>query len=149
MRTPFPGNKIPSTLWDPVAANLMPLYPLPNLTGATNFLSDQAERIASQQGNIRGDHRFNDKDSAFVRYSKSEVSSVLPAPLPPPTSLASDVWTEAHSVVGSETHIFRPNLINEARFGYMETREVQQVPGTNLDSQYGIQGAPNYPEVHP
>ena len=40
------------------------------------------------------------------------------------------------------------NLINEARFGYMETREVQQVPGTNLDAQYGIQGAPDYPEVH-
>jgi hypothetical protein len=148
LRTPFPGNTIPASRWDPVAANLMQLYPLPNLTGATNFLSDQAERIASEQGNIRGDHRFSEKDTAFVRYSKSEVSSVLPAPLPPPSSLASDVWTEAHSVVGSETHIFRNNLINEARFGYMETREVQQVPGTNLDAQYGIQGAPDYPEVH-
>jgi hypothetical protein len=148
VRTPFPGNKIPTSQWDPVATGLLGLYPLPNLTGASNFLSDQAERVASEQGNIRGDHRFNDKDTAFVRYSKSEVSSVLPAPLPPPASLASDVWTEAHSVAGSETHIFRNNLINEARFGYMETREVQQVPGTNLDSQYGIQGAPDYPEVH-
>jgi hypothetical protein len=148
VRTPFPGKQIPMNLWDPVATNLLALYPLPNLPGATNFLSDQAERIASEQGNIRGDHRFNEKDTAFVRYSKQEISSVLPAPLPPPTSLASDVWTESHSVVGSETHIFRPNLINEARFGYMETREVQQVPGTNLDAQYGIQGAPDYPEVH-
>jgi hypothetical protein len=148
VRTPFPGNKIPAASFDPVAANLLSLYPLPNVSGATNFLSDQTERLATEQGNIRGDHRFNEKDTAFVRYSKSEVSSVLPAPLPPPSSEPSDVWTEAHSVVGSETHIFRPNLINEARFGYMETREVQQVPGTNQDAEFGIQGAPNYPEIH-
>ncbi len=148
VRTPFPGNKIPSTAWDPVAANLLSLYPLPNLTGASNFLSDQTERLGVQQGNIRGDHRFNEKDTFFVRYSKQDVSSVLPAPLPPPTSLPSDVWTESHSVAASETHIFRNNLINEARMGYMETREVQQVGGTNLDSQYGIQGAPDYPEIH-
>jgi hypothetical protein len=51
-------------------------------------------------------------------------------------------------LAASETHIFRPNLINELRFGYMETREIQQVPGVNEDAQFGITGAPNYPEVH-
>jgi hypothetical protein len=51
-------------------------------------------------------------------------------------------------VAASETHIFRSNLINEVRFGYMETREIQQVPGVNEDAQFGITGAPNYPEVH-
>jgi len=148
VRTPFPGNKIPASDWDPVAANLMPLYPLPNLSGSTNFLSDQTERIGTEQGNIRGDQRFNERDAFFIRYSKQEVSSVLPAPLPPPSSEPSNVWTEAHSVAASETHIFRPNLLNEFRFGYMETIEIQQVPGANEDSQFGIQGAPNYPEVH-
>ncbi len=148
VRTPFPGNKIPQGEWDPVASGLLALYPLPNLTGSTNFLSDQTERISSQQGNIRGDHRFSEKDAMFLRYSKQEVSSVLPALLPPPAALPSDVWTEAHSVAASETHIFAPNLVNEARFGYMETIEIQQVPGTNEDAQFGIIGAPNYPEVH-
>jgi hypothetical protein len=148
VRTPFPNNTIPVSQWDPVASKLLTLYPLPNLSGSTNFLSDQAERLNDEQGNIRGDHRFSEKDTFFVRYSKQDNNSVLPAALPPPSSDPSNVWTEAHSVVGSETHIFRSNLINEARIGYMETREVQQVPGTNLDAQYGIQGAPDYPEVH-
>jgi len=148
VRTPFPNNTIPASLWDPVATKLLSLYPLPNLTGSTNFLSDQAERLNDEQGNIRGDQRVTDKDSFFIRYSKQDNSSILPAPLPPPSSDPSDVWTEAHSVVGSLTHIFSSNLINEARMGYMETREVQQVPGTNLDAEYGIQGTPNYPEVH-
>jgi hypothetical protein len=148
VRTPFADKTIPASERDPVSAKLLTLYPLPNLVTAANFLSDQAERIATEQGNIRGDHRFSDKDAFFVRYSKTEAASVLPAPLPPPSSDPSDVWTEAHSVVGSETHIFRSNMINEARIGYMETREVQQIPGTNLDAEYGIQGAPTYPEVH-
>ena len=105
----------------------------PTLTAATNFLSDQAERISNDQYNIRGDHRFSEKDTFFARYSKTDGTNILPAPLPPPASLASNVTPEAHSVVGSETHIFRGNLINEWRVGYMETRELQQVPGTNLN----------------
>jgi len=148
VRTPFPNKTIPPSEWDPVSTKLLALYPPPDLNGAANFLSDQAERLTGEQGNIRGDHRFSDKDIFFVRYSKQDNTGVLPAPLPPPSSDPSDVWTEAHSVVGSEMHIFRPNLINEWRVGYMETREVQQVPGTNLDAEYGIQGAPNYPDVH-
>jgi hypothetical protein len=60
----------------------------------------------------------------------------------------SDVFPDARSTAASETHIFRNNLINELRFGYMETREIQQVPGTNEDAAFGIQGAPDYPEVH-
>jgi hypothetical protein len=148
VRIPFPNKTIPASRWDSVARTLLPLYPLPNSPGASNFLSDQPERISGEQGNIRGDHRFNNKDTFFARYSKTEGSSVLPSALPPPTSLPCNVWTEAHSVAGSETHVFRNNLMNEARIGYLETREVQQVPGTNLDSQYGIQGAPNYPEIH-
>ena len=148
VRTPFPNKTIPASEWDPVSTKLLALYPLPNLNGAANFLSDQAERLTGEQGNIRGDHRFSYKDTFFVRYSKQDNTDVLPAPLPPPSSDPSDVWTEAHSVVGSETHIFRANLINEWRVGYMETREVEQVPGTNLDAEYGIQGAPNYPDVH-
>jgi len=148
VRTPFPNNTIPSSLWDPVSTKLLALYPLPNLTGASNFFSDQDERLANDQYNFRLDHHFSDKDTFFARYSRTEGENVLPAPLPPPTSLPSDVWPDARSVAGSETHIFRNNLINELRIGYMETREIQQVPGVNQDAEYGITGAPDYPEVH-
>ena len=148
VRTPFPHNTIPASDWDTVAAQLLPLYPLPNLTGASNYFSDQAERLSNDQYNFRLDHRFNDKDTFFARYSRTEGENILPAPLPPPASDPSDVWPDARSVAASETHIFRANLINELRFGYMETREIQQVPGINEDAEFGITGAPNYPEVH-
>jgi hypothetical protein len=148
VRTPFPNNTIPTSDWDPVATKLLALYPLPNLSGKSNFFSDQDERLSNDQYNFRLDHRFSEKDTFFARYSRTEGENILPAPLPPPTSLPSDVWPDARSVAASETHIFRNNLINELRIGYMETREIQQVPGVNQDAEYGITGAPNYPEVH-
>jgi hypothetical protein len=148
VRTPFANNTIPASEWDAVSTKLLSLYPLPNLTGAANFFSDQKERLSNNQYNFRVDHRFSEKDTFFARYSRTEGENILPAPLPPPTSLPSDVFPDARSIAASETHIFRSDLINELRYGYMETREIQQVPGTNQDAAYGIQGAPNYPEVH-
>ena len=148
VRTPFPNDTIPMSLWDPVSTQLLGLYPLPNLKGASNYFSDQKERLSNDEYNFRLDHRFSDKDTFFARYSRTEGENVLPAPLPPPSSTPSDVFPDARSLAASETHIFRNNLINELRFGYMETREVQQVPGTNEDAAFGIQGTPDYPEVH-
>ncbi len=148
LRTPFPKNTIPAKAWDAVAAGLLPLYPLPNLDRPTNFFSDQKESVDNDQFNFRGDHHFRSGDSLFARASFTNNTNLLPAVLPTPVTSLITVWPEAHSGVGSETHIFRPNLINEARVSYLETRERQQVAGSNLNAQYGIKGAPDDSEVH-
>ncbi|MFN7992054.1 MAG: TonB-dependent receptor [Bryobacteraceae bacterium] len=148
VRTPFPKNTIPAQAWDPVAAQLMQLYPLPNIALKSNFFSDQKETIADDQFNLRFDHRFREADSFFARASYSTETSTLPGILPPPAGSLTSVWPEAHSFVGSETHIFRSNLINELRVGYMETVERQQTPGPNLLSAYGLKGIPEDPDVH-
>src|SRR5262249_14100256 len=49
VRSPFPNNTIPASMWDPVSTKLLALYPLPNIKRATNFLSDQAERLSNDQ----------------------------------------------------------------------------------------------------
>ena len=147
VRTPFPGNYVPSTRFDPVSAKLLSLFPAPNLNGKNNFFSNQTEHVDNDQFIGRIDHRFNDKDSLFGRYVTSANTNVLPAQLPPPTSQPSIVTPEAHSFAASETHVFAPNLFNEARFGYQETREVQNIDGERLFSQYGIIGAPDLSNV--
>lgn len=147
IRTQFPGNHISPNQFDPVAAKLALLYPAPNLTGANNFFSNQTERVNSDQYLARIDHRFSDKDSAFAHYIQLYSNNVLPAPLPPPANSPSYVWPEAHSFVFSESHIFTPTLLNEARVGYQETREQQNIKGPRLFDQYGIIGAPNVPIV--
>ena len=46
-RDPFPGNKIPSNRWDPVAAKLIALFPLPNQTGPRNFVWNPSSTTTS------------------------------------------------------------------------------------------------------
>ncbi len=148
IRTPFPNNTIPASRFDPVAAQLLALYPLPNLTGKNNFFSDQEESIDADQFLGRIDHRFSEHDSIFGRYVSTGNTNFLPATLPLPANDPSIVHPEAHSFAASETHIFRPNLINEARIGYQETREVQQADSTRLFNQYGIIGAPDVSTIY-
>jgi hypothetical protein len=147
VRTPFPGNHIPVSDFDPVAAKLLTLFPAPNLTGANNFFSNQKETVNNDQYIGRLDHRFSEKDTAFARYVANFSTNVLPAVLPPPASSPSVVWPEAHSFAASESHVFTPTLLNEARIGYQETREKQTVLGPRLFDQYGIIGAPDLPNV--
>ncbi len=97
VRTQFPGNQIPTSSFDPVAAKLATLFPAPNLTGANNFFSNQKESVSNDQYIGRIDHRFSDKDTAFVHYIASFTTNKLPAVLPPPASTPSTVWPEAHS----------------------------------------------------
>jgi hypothetical protein len=147
IRTQFANGQIPANRFDPVAAKLISLFPTPNLSGANNFFSNQKETISNDQYILRVDHRFSEKDSIFAHYIAFFDTNVLPAALPPPASSPSVVWPEAHSFAFSESHIFSPTLLNEARVGYQETREKQTVLGARLFDQYGIIGAPNLPNV--
>jgi hypothetical protein len=146
-RAQFAGNVIPSSRFDPVSAQLLSLYPAPNLAGKSNFFSNQKETIAQDQYVARVDHRFSNKDSIFGRYSTQANTNNLPAPLPLPASNPSIVKPAAHSIVASETHIFTPSLISELRGGYQETQEIQNISAPREFSQYGITGVPNYPQV--
>lgn len=147
LRSPFAGNIIPASRFDPVSAKLLSLYPAPDLSGKNNFFSNQKETIAQDQYVGRIDHRFSDKDSIFGRYSTTSNTNVLPAPLPLPASNPSIANPSAHSVVASETHIFTPSLISELRGGYQETQELQKIDSPREFSEYGIVGVPDYPTV--
>src|SRR4029077_10986193 len=71
--TPFPGNIIPSTRISPVAAQIIPYYPLPN-TGRTdirtrsNYRGNRPSDITSDKYEARVDHNFNSKNSFSARF---------------------------------------------------------------------------------
>src|SRR5262249_13092039 len=72
-RTPFPGNIVPASLFNPVAQNYLSLYPLPNQAGdaqgRNNSLSEnpRTDTFNTLSGSI--DHRLSDRHRFFVRYS--------------------------------------------------------------------------------
>jgi len=149
VRDPFPGNVLPSSRWDPVAAKLAPLYPEPNLTGAVrNYSYNPKQRVYSDQGNLRIDHQFSPKDAVFGRVSIHDGRNLAPTLLPEPASTPVIATPTAQSVAASHTRVINSNLVNELRFGYMRTRLQQQTPGERLFETFGIKGVFQDADVH-
>ncbi len=66
VRDRFPGNLIPADRFDPVALQVIRLYPLPNLAGTVNnhFFSGTLEDDTDQiDGRI--DHHFSERHRLF------------------------------------------------------------------------------------
>lgn len=149
IRDLFPGNVIPASRWDAVAAKLAPLYPEPNLPGSVrNHFYNPKQQVYGDQGNIRVDHQLSGKDSIFGRFSIFDGRNLAPTLLPEPASTPVLAFPTAQSVSASHTRIIQPNVVNEVRFGYMRTRLQQQTPGERLFESYGIKGVFQDDTVH-
>ncbi len=157
-KQPFPNNRVPSAMFDPVAQKLIALMPAPTVPGsvsatgvANNYLINPVEPNRTDQGDIRIDHKISDQDSIFGRFSMSNQELSPPAPIPPPlggAAFSSGDWTNnSRSAVISETHIFSPRVINEFRIGYTRLRSerLQFNAFENLAQQIGLPGIPFSP----
>ena len=77
IRTPFPGNQIPASLFNPAAVRLIDLYPSPNLPGlASNYLLAPVNTTANDQGSGKIDHVFGDVSRAFFRFTRAYSGDV-------------------------------------------------------------------------
>jgi outer membrane receptor protein involved in Fe transport len=116
-RTPFSGNKIPSTKFDPAAIKVLALLPLPNVTGRVgqNFQATIPGIDDNNNGNARIDHRISDKDNFFGRYSILDRDNPQHATLPF-SGIVNAI--RGQNVALNWVHIFSPNVINEVRAGF-------------------------------
>jgi hypothetical protein len=119
---PFPGNKIPLSMIDPVAKNLFAsgFYPTPNTTGTNNGLQNNYQYATNQainqdQGDIKVDYNLGANDRISGRYSHLYAND----PSANGFELFDNgfVYDNAHSGVGNWTHTFGPNIVNEVRLG--------------------------------
>jgi hypothetical protein len=122
VRDLLPGNLVPKGRMDPLSLRVLEFMPLPNatpinqFTNQNNFYSLAVQ--PSNQGitNIRVDHRFSERDSAFFRYSGTRNTrwgqgyGLGPAD---PDIFARYDQRDNHNWILTETHIFSPNIINE------------------------------------
>lgn len=75
LRTPFAGNRIPTSRFDPVSANVLKFYgPSPNLpgqpnTGQNNFFFQGKAPTNVDRGTTKIDHNITDKQRIFFRYT--------------------------------------------------------------------------------
>jgi hypothetical protein len=154
-RAPFANNQIPQSMWDPIAAKLLGMFPEPNVPGSVspfgvsnNFLSSPSEPNDTNQFDVRIDHKISESDSIFGRFSYSNNTDNPPGPIPPPLDAAAftsgNFLNRPRNAVISETHIFTPRIVNEFRLGYSRNRSerLQFNANKNLSAELGIPGIP-------
>jgi len=153
LRDPFAGNIIPPNRIHPVGRNVASIYPLPNTPGNFNNYTSAANRVVDDNGfNMRVDHNFSSRDTFFARYSFQEYKLDAPQgqaqcclPTPPEAKQRFDLGPYVAGIQNTrlrtqglalnETHIFRPNLINEFRTGFARTTP------TTFQSDFGRMAA--------
>jgi len=160
LRDPFEGNIIPQNRIDSVGFNVASVYPMPNVAGNfNNYVSTANRDVTDDAFTARVDHKLTEKNSIFVRYAYDNYKLNAPQgqaqcclPTPPEAAQKFDLgpWVagiqNTHLVTQglaiNDSHIFRPNLINEFRTGFARTtpRTVQSDFGHNAATSLGIQG---------
>ena len=127
-------------------------FPAPNSSGAFNYNGSVSSPANTDQQNYRMDHNFSAKDSAFFHAAISNILATVPGSL---TAVGSVITTQdARNYTLTYTHIFTPNLVNQARYGYLEALSIQNpyvIPSADLAALdlKGVFALPNagYPGI--
>jgi hypothetical protein len=146
-------NKIPQGVINPIAQKMINLYPLPNANNPSlgyNYVNQPVRKLNEGEFDIRLDHNFSDKDSAFARFSYDQATSFVPGGSPgfaeaAPFASTQGILNHGRNVALSETHVFSANTVNQFSAGYNRifnyissygsgTCEAQAlgIPGANL-----------------
>ena len=119
-------NIIPASMFDPVGAKMIQLYPQSNASNAAggyNFTNVPVRRLNEGEFDVRVDHNFSNKDSIFARFSYDQATSFVPGGSPGFAEASAFASTQSITNHGrnaaiSETHIFSDRTINQASFGF-------------------------------
>ncbi|MDX1984814.1 MAG: carboxypeptidase regulatory-like domain-containing protein [Bryobacteraceae bacterium] len=145
---PFADKVIPASRFDPVARQLIQLYPNPvNSNLAANFTNLSPRIQDVDKWDVRIDQNISSKDTAFWRLSKHDTNLPdtpnLPAPAYGGGNL--DFITEGYNTGAGWNHVFTPNLIMAVRAGWnfalFKRNNPASALGTFFNEKYGIPGA--------
>lgn len=139
IRDAFPGNRIPSSRFDPVAVSLSKLWPQPNAAGANNFISNASANDTENQLNARIDHHLSSRTRLFGRYSYNKNDGGLPDWF---GNIASpNVFTQQirnHNAVIEDTFTASPNLLLTFRYGLTRQSNIRAIRSAGTDlTQFG------------
>ncbi|WP_446743369.1 TonB-dependent receptor domain-containing protein [Silvibacterium acidisoli] len=140
---------------NPVAQNILKMYPSPNLGVAGLTYNNYRVNVGTSDNTIQWDQRvdwnLSQHDQAYARYSYDHeiITHNLPlGPILDGGGFGGQSDTDlAENFMLSETHVFSPTLTNEFRFGYNWIASQYHQPNANnstLAASLGLGGVP-YP----
>ena len=122
VRTPFPGNRIPSSRFDPVGLKLSSFYDLPNFAGAANtnvnnFRATDSGGRDFDQYMLRLDHAISAKNNINGRFFLQNLDQKQPIfffnAFNPGNQ---NQHAPNRNFTLSDTHVFSSSVLNELRF---------------------------------
>ncbi len=122
--SPVVGFQLP--LSNPAGQGAIDLYPTSNASNSSlgiNFINEPVRRLNEGEFDVRLDHNFSRKDTAFARFSYDQANSFVPGGSPgfaEQGAFAStqNISNHARNVAVSETHIFSDRTINQISVGF-------------------------------
>jgi hypothetical protein len=120
-------NKIPAGLINNIGQAMANLYPATNANNPTagfNFLSEPVRKLDETKFDVRVDHTLSANDNLFLRFSYDDAVSFVPGGFTGGFAEANafgsnqGIVNHARQVAIGETHVFSPNTVNQASFGY-------------------------------
>src|SRR5580698_9507467 len=144
---PIPNNQLTSI--DPIATNVLPLFPLPNV-GENGFIATQTLIENNDQFGVRLDHYLSRADSLNFRYMYS--SGPTTDPLSPVGANVPGFpvgeYDRAQNFVAQETHVFSPTTIAVGRFSFLRnTFLLDEHLNHESPTDLGFQYAPTLPSA--
>ncbi len=132
---PFAGNQIPVSRFDPASLGLEKYLPQ---AGGQGIAFYQVPTVQNESEIMeRVDHSFSQSDQLSFRGTFNRFTSGAVFSPENILSLSGGSTLSSHNYLLHETHIFAPNLLNEARLSYWRM----------VSSRYPAPGAPNAAEL--
>jgi hypothetical protein len=144
------GVSTPITNINPTATALLNYYPLPNVTGQSNYNYEnfQSTPARTDGADLRIDQTLNSKQSVYARFSRKNITEDYANPLLPDDSDS----VHNRSLLVSHTWVLTPRLLNEFRFGFTNVTTSVGFPieGADALSQLDLTGVniSQHPTTH-
>jgi Carboxypeptidase regulatory-like domain/TonB-dependent Receptor Plug Domain/TonB dependent receptor len=150
----YPNGVIPFT--DPTvssfAKGVLAALPAANVPGdpfGSNYASLPPDTIHDNKGDVRVDATFNQRTTAFVRYSQHQGQIDSPPVIQGPAGGSSNGTVKIFNqqIAGGVTHLFSQNSILDARFAFTRTDGGKSPYGQGVlpSLETGIPGLPTNP----
>ena len=124
-RRPFPGNRVPASMMDPIALRALSFLPRANQPGAqftntANWFNQGINTSSNHQINVKGDHNFSSANRVSGRYSNVIAQGRNPnlfGENNPSYWTGGTNQTNTKSMVADLTHIRNASTIFTFRYG--------------------------------
>ena len=144
---PVPNNQLTSI--DPIATNVLPFFPSPNV-GENGFIATQTLSENNDQFGLRMDHYLSGADALNFRYMFSTGPTTDPL-----SPVGANVpgfpvgeYDRAQNFVAQETHVFSSSTIGVGRFSYLRnTFLLDEHLNHESPADLGFQYAPTLPSA--